>query len=91
MILTRSGAGFSGTVTESRIALNDDGGLSRADASDNTTPKQIANATMEGSMLHVKVADGFEFTVILKDGTHAEILPRGAPPNMKPIPAEKIQ
>jgi hypothetical protein len=40
-------------------------------------------------MLHVKVADGFEFTMVLKDDTHAEIIPEGAPLNMKPIPLEK--
>jgi hypothetical protein len=28
--------------------------------------------------------------VTLKDETHAEIHPKGAPPNMKPIPAEKV-
>jgi hypothetical protein len=27
--------------------------------------------------------------VTLRDDTHAEILPLGAPPNMKPISAEK--
>jgi hypothetical protein len=29
--------------------------------------------------------------VTLKDDTHAEIVPVGAPANMKPIPAEKVQ
>jgi hypothetical protein len=80
---------LTGSVTESRIALNDDGGLKKADASDDTTPKQITKAELEGSMLRVKVADGFEFTMVLKDDTHAEIIPGGAPPNMKPIPLEK--
>ncbi|HTF65202.1 MAG TPA: M56 family metallopeptidase [Edaphobacter sp.] len=91
MTLTRSGSGFTGSVTESRIALNNDGGLSKADPSDDITPKQITEATLEGSALHVKVADGFEFTVTLKDDAHAEIHPGGAPPNMKPIPADKAQ
>jgi hypothetical protein len=53
----------------------------------------MTKATLEGSALHVTVTDGhepFEFTVTLKDDTHAEIHPKGAPPNMKPIPAEKI-
>jgi beta-lactamase regulating signal transducer with metallopeptidase domain len=93
MILIRDGSGFTGTVTPSRIALNDDGGLSRADPSEDSTPKPITKATLEGSALHVTLMDGhepFEFTVTLKDDTHAEIHPKGAPPNMKPIPAEKV-
>ncbi len=90
MILVRDGSGFTGTVTGSRIALNDDGGLSRADASEDNAPKPITKARLEGSALHITVTDGFEFTVTLKDDTHAEIKPRGAPPNMKPIPAEKV-
>lgn len=90
MILVRSGSGFTGSVTGSQIALNDDGGLLRADPSDDSKPKQITKATLEGSALHITVADGFEFMVTLKDNTHAEIRPVGAPPNMKPIPAERI-
>jgi hypothetical protein len=90
MVLARSGSGFTGSVTESRIALNDDGGLLRADASEDTTPKPMTKARLEGSALHLTVKDGFEFIVILKDDTHAEIKPVGAPPNMKPIPAEKV-
>ena len=90
MVLVRSGSGFTGSVTGSRIALNDDGGLLRADPSDDSKPKAITKATLEGSSLHVRVADGFEFMVTLKDNTHAEIHPVGAPPNMKPIPAERI-
>ena len=89
MTLTPSRSGLTGTVTESRIALNDDGTLKKADASDDTTPKQITKAEREGSVLRVKVADGFEFTVTLKDNTHAELLPGGAPRNMKPIALEK--
>jgi len=91
MTLARSGSGFTGSVTESRIALNDAGELSKADPPEDATPKQISNARLEGSALHVKVVDGFEFTVTLKDDTHAEIHPIGAPPNMKPIAAEKAQ
>ncbi len=87
--LIPSGSGLTGTVTESRVALNDDGGLRKADATDDTTPKKITTAELDGSRLRVKVADGFEFTMALKDSTHAEILPGGAPPNMKPIPLEK--
>jgi hypothetical protein len=90
MILVRNGSGFTGSVTESRIALNDDGGLLRADPSDDTVPKPITKASLEGSALHLATA-GFEFTATLKDDTHAEIRPVGAPPNMKPIPAEKVQ
>lgn len=91
MILVRSGSGFTGSVTESRILLDDDGGLLRADPSEDTTPKPIAKAKLEGSSLHITVTGGFEFTVTLNDGTHAEIRPVGAPPNMKPIPAEKAR
>ena len=90
MILVRSGSGFTGSVTESRIALDDDGGLLRADPSEDTTPKPIIKAKLEGSALHLTVKGGFEFTVTLKDDTHAGIHPLGAPPNMKPIPAEKV-
>jgi len=90
MILVRSGSGFTGSVTESRIALKDDGSLLRADPSDDSTPKPITKTSLEGSTLHVTVTGGFEFAVNLKDGTHAEIRPVGAPPNMKPIPAEKV-
>jgi hypothetical protein len=90
MVLARSGSGSMGSVTESRIALNDDGGLLRADPSEDATPKPITKATLEGSALHVTVKDGVEFIVTLKDDTHAEIRPVGAPPNMKPIPAEKV-
>jgi hypothetical protein len=90
MILVRNGSGFTGSVTESRIALNDDGGLLRADPSEDTTPKPITKASLEGSALHLATA-GFQFTATLKDDTHVEIQPVGAPPNMKPIPAEKVQ
>jgi beta-lactamase regulating signal transducer with metallopeptidase domain len=93
MILVWDGSRFTGSVTGSRIALNDDGTLSRADPSENSTPSPINYAKLEGSALHVTVKDGdeiFEFTVTLKDETHAEIHPTGAPANMKPIPAEKV-
>ncbi|HEY1946769.1 MAG TPA: M56 family metallopeptidase [Bryobacteraceae bacterium] len=92
MILVRDGSGLTGTVTGSRIALNDDGGLSQADPSEDSTPKPITKASLEGSALHVTVGEGkepFEFIVALKDETHAEIHPKRAPRNMKPIPAEK--
>ena len=94
MILVRNGSGFTGSVTPSRIALNDDGGLLQADPSEDSTPTPIRKATLEGSALRVIVGDGkrpFEFTVTLKDDTHAEVHPAGAPPNMKPIPAEKVR
>ena len=89
MILVRSGSGFTGTVTPSRIALNDDGGLLRADPAEDCASKPITKAKLEGSALQITVGDGFAFTVTLKDDTHAEIRPVGAPPNMKPILAEK--
>jgi hypothetical protein len=89
MILVPNGSGFSGSVTPSRIALNDGGGLLRADPAEDPAPKPITKGMLEGSALHV-TTDGFEFTVTLKDDTHAEIHPAGAPPNMKPIPAEKV-
>lgn len=90
MTLVRDGSGFTGTVTPSRIALKSDGGLLRAEPSDDSTPKPITKSSLEGSALHITVEDGFEFTVSLKDDSHAEIKPRGAPPNMKPIQAEKV-
>jgi hypothetical protein len=90
MTLVRDGSAFTGTVTPSRIALKSDGGLLRADPSDDSTPTPITKASLEGSALHITVEGGFEFTVSLKDDTHAEIKPRRAPPNMKPIRAEKV-
>lgn len=93
MILVRDGSGFTGTVTGSRIALNDDGGLSRADPSEDSSQSPITKTRLEGSSLQVTVGDGsepIEFTVTLRDETHAEIHPKGAPPNMKPIPAERV-
>jgi beta-lactamase regulating signal transducer with metallopeptidase domain len=89
MILARSGPGFAGSITRSRVMLNKDGGLLRADPSEDSTPKPITKATLEGSALHI-VADDFEFIVTLKDDKHAEIHPIEAPPKMKPIPAEKV-
>jgi beta-lactamase regulating signal transducer with metallopeptidase domain len=90
MTLARSGSSFTGSVTPSRIALDDDGGLLRADPSEDSAPQSITKASLEGSVLHVTVGGGIEFIVTLKDDTHAEIHPVGAPPNMKPIPAEKV-
>jgi hypothetical protein len=91
MVLVRRGSGFAGTVTPSRIALNDEGGLLRADAAEDSTPKTISNASLKGSALRITVGDGFAFIVTLKDDTHAEIRPVGAPANMKPITAEKVR
>jgi beta-lactamase regulating signal transducer with metallopeptidase domain len=93
MVLLRDHARLTGTVTGSRIALNEDGGLSQADPSEDLTPKLITKAIREGSALHITVMDGnepFEFVVTLKDATHAEIHPKKAPSNMKPIAAEKV-
>ncbi|MGC2401925.1 MAG: M56 family metallopeptidase [Acidobacteriaceae bacterium] len=89
MILVQNSSGFTGTVTESRIALDSGGELSQADPSDNGAPTPIKKTAMEGDALRVTVEDGFEFLVTLKDQTHAEIHPAGAPAIMKPIPAEK--
>jgi beta-lactamase regulating signal transducer with metallopeptidase domain len=76
MILTPDGTGFSGSVTGSKIALDDQGYLSKADPSDNSRPSPITKAVVEGSALHVTIEDGnqpFEFLVTLKDDRHAEI------------------
>lgn len=90
MILTPDGPGFSGSITGSKIALDNEGYLSKADPTDDA-PAQITKAVMEGSALHITVGGWGEFLVTLKDDTHAEIHPVGAPANMKPIPAEKLQ
>lgn len=93
MILVQNGSEFTGSVTGSKIALDDDGDLSRADPSDNSAPSPITKTKREGNALRVTVMDDnqpFEFTVTLKDATHAEIHPIGAPPNMKPIQAERV-
>ena len=90
MILVQNGSGITGSVTPSGIALGDDGELSRADPTDNSAPSPISKTKLEGNALHVTVMDGFEFIVTLKDATHAEIHPIGAPPNMKPIQAERV-
>ena len=93
MILNWNGSTMTGSVTESKIALNDEGGLSRADPSDDGAVALIRRAWFDGSALHITVTDGpnpLEFIVTLKDDTHADIHPVGAPPKMKPIRAEKI-
>ncbi len=90
MILVQNSSGITGSVTESKIALDDNGELRRAAASENRAPAQISKTKLEGNALHVTVMDEnqpFEFLVTLKDATHAEIHPVGAPPNMKPIQA----
>jgi hypothetical protein len=92
MILVQNGSWIIGSVTPSRIALDDAGELSKADPSDNKA--SLINKTKEeGNALRVTVGGGkqsFEFLVTLKDATHAEIHPVGAPPNMKPIQAERV-
>jgi hypothetical protein len=93
MILVQNGSGITGSVTGSKIALDNHGELSRADPSDNSAPSQITKTKLEGNALHVTVIDEnqpFEFIVTLKNATHAEIHPIGAPPNMKPIQAERV-
>jgi beta-lactamase regulating signal transducer with metallopeptidase domain len=93
MILVQNGSGITGTVTPSHIALDNDGYLSKADPTDDSTPSPISKTKLEGNGLRVTIGDGdhpFEFLVTLKDATHAEIHPIGAPPNMKPIQAERV-
>ena len=93
MILVQNGSAITGTVTPSRIALDDSGELSKADPSEDSTPSPISRTKLEGSALRVTIGDGgqlFEFIVTLKDATHAEIHPIGAPSNMKPIQAERV-
>ena len=92
MILVQNGSWIIGSVTPSRIALDDAGELSKADPSDNKA-SLISKTKREGNALRVTVGAGkhpFEFLVTLKDATHAEIHPVGAPPNMKPIQAERV-
>lgn len=92
MILVQNGSGYTGSVTPSRIALDGNGELTKADPSEDSAPAPISNTKLEGNGLHVTVVDGnepFEFVVTLKDAAHAEIHPVGAPPNMKPILAER--
>jgi hypothetical protein len=93
MILVQNGSWIIGSVTPSKIALNDAGELSKADPSDNSAASLIRKTKREGNALRVTVGAGkqpFEFIVTLKDATHAEIHPIGAPPNMKPIQAERV-
>jgi beta-lactamase regulating signal transducer with metallopeptidase domain len=93
MILVQNGSEITGTVTGSHIALDDDGYLSRADPTDDSAPSPISKTKLEGNGLRVTVGDGnqpIEFLVTLKDATHAEIRPVGAPPIMKPIQAERV-
>ena len=92
MILVQNGSGITGTVTGSHIALDNDGNLSKADPLDDDTPASI-RTKMEGNALRVSLGDEnhpFEFLVTLKDATHAEIHPIGAPTIMKPIRAVRV-
>ena len=89
MILVRDGSRFTGSVTPSRIALSDDGGLSRADPSEDSAPKPIALASLEGSALHITVSGDFEFIVTKGRDTCRNPAGRSTA-NMKPIPAEKV-
>ena len=93
MILVQNGSGITGTVTPSHIALDNDRDLSIADPVDNSTPTPISKTKMEGNALRVSLGDEnhlFEFLVTLKDATHAEIHPIGAPAAMKPIQAVRV-
>jgi beta-lactamase regulating signal transducer with metallopeptidase domain len=94
MVLVQNGSEITGSVTGSKIALDDDGELSRADPSESSSPKPISKTKLEGNALRVMVMGDnqpFEFIVTLKDSTHAEIHPIGAPSNMTPIQAERVQ
>jgi hypothetical protein len=90
MVLAPNGSTFAGSITPSGIALDENGELVRADPTGDA-PSPIAKSSLEGSALHLTLRDGMEFTVTLKDDMHAEIHPGGAPPIMKPIPAEKVR
>ena len=95
MVLVQNGSGITGTLTSSRIALDNDGELSMADPGEDTTPSPITTK-LEGNVLRVMLGDGggdhpFGFLVTLKDATHAEILPIDPPTkNMKPIKAVRV-
>jgi hypothetical protein len=91
MILIQNASGITGSVTRSKIALDDNGELSMADPSDEDAPASITRTKLEGNALHVTVGDEIEFIVTLKDATHAEIHPIGAPSNMKPIQVERVK
>ena len=91
MILVRNGDRYSGTVTLSRISLAEDGSLDMADPVPGAAPSEISEATVSGSVLHIKTKDGFAFAATLTDSTHATIKPDNAPSNMKPIPAQKVE
>jgi len=91
MKLVPHSAGYSGTVTESHVALDDQGYLSKADPAEDGGIATVTKTAMEGDALRVTLSDGFEFTVTLKDDTHAEIHPVGAPAIMKPVQAVKVQ
>jgi len=58
MMLVQNGSGFTGSVTGSKIALDDDGELSRADPSDDNTPSEISKAKLEQNGLRITVGDG---------------------------------
>jgi hypothetical protein len=65
-------------MTHKYIALDDDGDLSKADPTDDSTPSPISKTKLEGNGLRVTIGNGdhpFEFLVTLKDAMHAEIHP----------------
>jgi hypothetical protein len=83
-------SGYTGSLTGAQIELNDDGTLSKAEASGDPA-QPVKKAWLDGSKLHIMVMDGddpMEWIVSLKDDTHAEIR-SAAMATMKPIAAEK--
>jgi hypothetical protein len=91
MILVQKGDSYSGSVTQSRISLAEDGTLDMADPVPGAPPEEIREAILTGPVLHLRTKDGFAFAVTFIDSDHATIKPDGAPPNMKPIPAQRVE
>lgn len=90
LTLVYSESGYTGSLTGVQIELNDDGTLSKAEASGDA-PQPVKRAWLDGSNLHITVMDGdepMEWIVALKDDTHAEIR-SAAMAAMKPIAAQK--
>ena len=94
LVLTPSGSGFTGSLTNIEgIQLDQDGTVLRIEPGDGTTP--ILSAALDGPVMHFKTKDGddeTEWTVTLKGSGNAEVRGRGPEgPAMKPIAAEKAR